>query len=259
MDPKSYSTIAKYYDAAYSAKRDLNDLYLELAQRQGGPVLEIACGTGRILLAVARLGIDIEGIDFSEALLAPLRKKARKLPKEYQQRITLHCEDMRSFSLGKQFALVIIPFRSLQHLYTIEDQISAFVRAREHLRPNGVLAFDVFYPNFTLLDAANGQEIPELEWVDPVNAQRMVRRYFIRHHVNKLYQYFEGESIFRTFEGNDILQEERAPLKMNYYTYPQLLLLFKHCGFEIVEEYGSFGKDPIEMCREMIFVLAHAD
>ena len=98
-------------------------------------------------------------------------------------------------------------------------------------------------------------EALDAEWVDPDNPQRTIRRYFMRHRVNPLHQYFEGEFIFRTHEADQLILEERSPLKMNYYTYPHLLLLFKHCGLEIVEEYGSFDKDPIDICNEMIFVL----
>jgi hypothetical protein len=76
--------------------------------------------------------------------------------------------------------------------------------------------------------------------------------------VDLLRQYFEGEFIYRTFDGDRLTLEERSPLKVGYYTYPHLLLLFRHCGLEVVEQYGDFNRDPIDICKEMIFLLKTA-
>ena len=77
----------------------------------------------------------------------------------------------------------------------------------------------------------------------------------MRHSLDKLHQFFDGEFLFRTYRGEELVREETAPLRMSYYSYPHLQLLFEHCGFEIAAEYGSFEKDPIETCQEMIFVV----
>ncbi len=258
MDAKDYKLIAQHYDGSYTSRPDLNDVsfYLEMAKQNGGPVLEIACGTGRILLEIAKSGIDITGIDYSEDMLSILREKLRNEAEEVQNLVNLHLGDMRKFSLEKQFRLVIIPFRSLQHMYTVEDQLNAFKRAKKHLDPqDGLLAFNVFYPNFNLLDQEMKEEVFDVEWADPLNLKRVIRRYFIRYSVNKLEQYMEGAFIYKSFEGNKLVKEEKTPLKMSYYTYPQFLLLFESSGLEIVHEYGSFDKAPIDICQEMIFIL----
>ena len=65
---------------------------------------------------------------------------------------------------------------------------------------------------------------------------------------------FQGDFIFRTYRGDQLVKEDRSTLNMSYYTYPQVLLLFKATGFKIVEEYGSYDKEPISICKEMIFV-----
>jgi hypothetical protein len=106
-----------------------------------------------------------------------------------------------------------------------------------------------------MLDADMKTEVLDAEWMDPDNPHRTIRRYFVRHRVNRLQQYFEGEFIFRIYQEQRLMAEERAPLTMSYYTYPHMLLLFKYCGLEMVEAYGSFDKEPIDICKEMIFVL----
>src|ERR1700731_3751250 len=117
----SYRVTAKYYDGAYSAKQDLVDLpfYLELAEQAPGPVLEIACGTGRVLLPIARKGIEVHGVDNSLPMLTILKASLSNEPQEVRQRVTLHEGDMRDFRLGRQYPLVIIPFRAMQHMHTI--------------------------------------------------------------------------------------------------------------------------------------------
>ena len=258
MDAVDYELISKYYDVAYKNLPGLIDVpfYVDIAQRHGGPVLEVACGTGRILLEIARLGMTIEGVDYSEDMLSILEGKLHNETEELQQRVTLHRGDMRTFSLKKQFRLVIMPFRSLQHMYTVDDQIQALERMRQHLNPSdGLLVFNVFYPNFTMLEKDMHREILEIEWQDPNNAKRKVKRFFTREKVDKLNQYFEGFFTFKTYENTELIMEEKAPIKMGFFTYPQMQLLFTHCGLEIVEEFGSFMKEPIDVLKEMIFLV----
>src|SRR5271169_221380 len=131
----SYSVTAKYYDGAYSAKQDLVDLpfYLDLAGQTAGPILEVACGTGRVLLPIARKGIEIHGVDNSRPMLMILESSLAREPQEVRQRVKLHEGDMRDFRLGSQYPLVIIPFRPLQHMHTVQDQVSALTSTASHL------------------------------------------------------------------------------------------------------------------------------
>ncbi len=260
MDEQLYAVGAKYYDGAYQNNPNLYDVpfYLDLAQRYGGPVLEIACGTGRVLLEIARKGIEIVGIDFSKEQLTVLNSKLLKELERTRNLVRVFHGDMRTFSLDKKFRLAIIPFRPMQHMYTIEDQISALNAAKAHLLPEGILAFDVFYPDYSALLQPLGKETLELEWSAPEEAGHLVRRYIRRTGVNFLQQYFEGEFVFRTFDGDRLIREERSQFKLGYYTYPQLLLLFRHCGLEVLEQYGGFKREPIDICKEMIFLLRPA-
>ena len=254
----TYNISAKHYDAAYAVKQDLVDLpfYLDLAKRSGGPVLEIACGTGRVLLNIAREGIEIDGVDNSSPMLQVLESRLGQEPRAVRDKVTLHTGDMRHFRLDKKYALVIIPFRPMQHMYTVRDQADALTAAAAHLQENGKLAFDVFYPRFDVIPAGIGEEMLELEW--PVDSQppRIVRRYFRKESFDKIHQNFSATFLFRTYEGDKLALEETEPLKMSYYTYPHLRALFLLAGLEPLEEYGSFARTPLDNTAEqMIFVL----
>jgi SAM-dependent methyltransferase len=253
---ESYNVTAKYYDAAYATKQDLVDLpfYLDLAKASGGPVLEIACGTGRVLLPIARENIDIDGVDNSLPMLRVLKSHIDNEPAEIRRRITLHEGDMRDFRLREKFPLVIIPFRPLQHMYTLQDQLRALATAAFHLQKNGILAFDLFYPKMELISAGVGQEIVDLEW--QANSNSVVRRCFRKDSVDKINQVFSFTFIFRTYKGDKLVREESEPFKLSYYTYPHLKALFRLERLEPVAEYGSFAKTPLDNTAEqMIFLL----
>jgi SAM-dependent methyltransferase len=257
---ESYSVTAKHYDAAYATKQDLVDLpfYLELAKQSAGPVLEIACGTGRVLLPIAREGIQIDGVDNSLPMVRVLKSHIENEPAQIRRRITFHQGDMRHFRLRKKFPLVIIPFRPLQHMYTLQDQLNALTTAAFHLQKKGILAFDVFYPKMERIPAGIGQEILELEW--QADSDSIVRRYFRKDSVDKINQVFSFTFIFRIYQGDKLVHEESEPLKLSYYTYPHLKALFRLARLQSVAEYGSFAKTPLDNTAEqMIFLLKKAD
>ncbi len=260
----SYDVSAKYYDAAYAKlaeKQILVDLafYVDLARKSGGPVLEIGCGTGRVLLGIAREGIEIEGVDNSRPMLAVLRKHLKAESAEVRGRVTLHDGDMRDLRLGREFPLVIIPFRPLQHMYTLEDQVAALKTAAAHLCDGGHLAFDVFYPKFELIPAGIGEEILELEWHVDLDPVKIVRRYFRKESYDKIAQTFSATFLYRTYYDEKLVNEEIEPLKMSYYTYPQMRALLAMSGLEIVEEYGSFKKTPLDNdATDMVLVVRKA-
>ncbi len=125
--------------------------------------------------------------------------------------------------------LALIPFRPLQHMLTLEDQIAVLTNARRHLTTGGILGFDVFFPDFSSFDQLDGVEQPEREWID--DEGRTVRRFFLRHRVDKVNQVIYASFIFRTYRGTDLVAEEISPLNMSYYTYPHLRLLLKLSQF----------------------------
>ena len=257
----TYEVSAKYYDSAYTKlaeKQVLVDLpfYVELARRSGGAVLEIGCGTGRVLLPIAREGIAIEGVDNSRPMLEVLRKHLSGEAAEVRARVKLHPGDMRNFRLARKFPLVIIPFRPLQHMYTMKDQLAALKTAAGHLAKGGTLAFDVFFPKFEVIPSGIAEEILELEWSVGGSPVRTVRRYFRKESYDKIAQTFRATFVFRTYQGERLVSEETEPLKMSYYTYPQMQALFAMAGLEIAEQYGSLRKAPLDNnATDMVFVL----
>jgi ubiquinone/menaquinone biosynthesis C-methylase UbiE len=121
----NHSLIAELYDQVvpYRERPDV-PFCVEEATRSGGPVLELGCGTGRILVPVARAGIEIVGLDNSESMLDVCRKRLDDEEQAVRSLVTLRQGDMRRLRLDRSSPLITMPFRSLQHMLSASEQLS---------------------------------------------------------------------------------------------------------------------------------------
>ena len=152
MPCAEYDRFAEFYDHV-TLYRDRPDVgfFVEMARQVNGPVLEVGCGTGRVLLPCARAGATMVGLDLSPRMLDVARRGLDDEPPDVRDRVTLVEGDMRVFDLGQAFELITLPFRGFQHLMTAEDQRLALHRFRAHLAPGGRLVIDVFNPSIPFL------------------------------------------------------------------------------------------------------------
>lgn len=136
-----------FYDRRYRGRQADVRHYTALAQRHGGPVLELGVGTGRVARRVAALGLDVVGIDGMETMLERARGMLDRQPRALRKRIRLQQGDLRTLDLSKRFPLVIAPFNVFMHLYTRADIEAALGAVKRHLAPGGRFAFDVSNPD----------------------------------------------------------------------------------------------------------------
>ncbi len=146
----TYAIFTQLYDSVHEGVIEDITFYLEEARR-GGLVLEVGCGTGRVLIPVAEAGIPVVGIDISIAMLGICQRKIAELPVEVRGRIRLAEADMRDFSFSERFGLIYLPNQTFLSLLTAEDQIRALSNFRAHLRDGGRLAMDFFDPNIRVI------------------------------------------------------------------------------------------------------------
>jgi SAM-dependent methyltransferase len=147
-----YAIAADLYDyvVPYANRPDVA-FYVDAARQAEGPVLELGCGTGRVLIPTARVGAPIVGLDGSPRMLEICRARLAAETSEVQSRAALVQGDMRRFDLPLRFRLVTIPFRPFQHLLTVEDQLACLRSIRRHLTDDGRLVFDLVNPSIDLL------------------------------------------------------------------------------------------------------------
>jgi SAM-dependent methyltransferase len=145
LSSDSYAGIAEFYTSVplYSERPDIK-FYVEQAAHARGPVLELGCGTGRVLIPVARAGSTVVGVDRSIAMARMCSSLLKLEPMSVRTRAAIVVSDMRSFYFQRRFGLVTLPFGPFQHLLTVEDQLSCLASIYRHLRPRGGLVFDVF-------------------------------------------------------------------------------------------------------------------
>ncbi len=253
MAASSYDAIPDFgllYDSVplYAARQDVG-FYLEEATASRGDVLEVGCGTGRILLPIARAGSSITGIDGSRHMLERCRAKLSAEPAAVQSRVQLVQHDMRDFSLRAKFALIIAPFRVVQHLITIDDQLRFLATVARHLAPQGRLIFDVFNPRFDLLVGADGverEDTPEQR----LPGGRTFRRTYRVARVRWMDQVSEAELVYYV-DGTRYVQA----FEMRWYLAAELRNLLARAGFQVGEFYGDFARGPlVEGCPELLVV-----
>src|SRR3954470_9386576 len=131
-------------------------LYRELAAAQGGEVLELACGSGRVLVPLVRAGNRVMGLDASAAMLALAREKLVAAGSEVAERARLVEDDMRDFRLGHTFDFALVAVKSFAYLQTAADQLEALACIASHLRPGGLLALDLLHPSLEWLAQSPG-------------------------------------------------------------------------------------------------------
>src|SRR5262245_1837708 len=174
---KAGSLFVEAYDAFYDGSRPqiAGDVafYDRIAREGGGPVLELGCGTGRIALPLAKAGLHVTGVDRSEAMLTVARRKLAALPASVQAHVSLVNQDMSELNLGLRFSFVFVPFRSFQHLLTIDLQRKSLNAIRHHLEPTGRLALHLFDPRLDFLIDANTTP-PGLSGTHPETGRRYV-------------------------------------------------------------------------------------
>jgi SAM-dependent methyltransferase len=252
------------YDAvpAYANRNDV-PFYLEEAASAGSPdapatVLELGCGTGRVLLPLARAGHTVTGIDRSHSMLARCEAKLAAEPQVVRDRVALHHADARQFTVaapaGDGFALAIAPFRVLQHLTTTADQLRCLGAVRRHLVPGGRFVFDVFNPHYSLMTrdrSAEVEDTPELRLADGRYLRRTVRITRVRW----VEQISEIELIYHVRSESAVERVVHA-FPMRWYTASELEHLLGRAGFRIESVYGTFDRGSLTDESPEIIVVA---
>ena len=236
-----YRVIAPYYDGDYADLLGGADIafYRRLAETSGGPVLEMGCGTGRVLLPIARAGVAAHGMDASEAMLDQFRATLRAEPDEVRGRVALVQGDIRSLDLGRRFPLVIAAGNVPHSFLERRDQRAWLANARRHLAPGGALCFDVFQFDYPRLSAP-ADWVVDAERTDAASGRRLRR--FSRCDHEPEFQRFRVEMrwVAEDSEGRTV-EEERASLMQRWYTHGELECLLEMEELTITDTWGNFS------------------
>ena len=244
---ETYDAWAEMYDAVYADIRHDVPFYVETARSSGGPVLELGCGTGRVTLPIGASGVAITGIDVSPVMLKLAGE--RVAGSSIDGTISLVQADMRDFDLGQSFRLVIAPFRSLQNLLTVPDQISALAAVKRHLEPGGLLAFDMFVPEPSTL--VQDQDVP-YHLKDVTDPKTGIRRVLYQQSAyDNFAQMVHARIIIEELDGRGLVVHKfYREFSLRYSYRWEIHHLLASCGFEDIRVYGGFDRSELDESSE---------
>jgi len=230
-DDSVYDPIARLYDAwSLSVTEDV-EFYVEEARTAGGPVVELACGTGRITVPIAEAGIRVIGVDGSAGMLEVARERAAAAG--VTDLADLRLGDLREPPVEERVPLVLIPFRSLLHMTTERDRERALRAACELLVPGGRLVFDVFAPSSEDIEATHGR------WIE---------------REPEIFERADWDESARTLTLSVRRGEEASTMVLAWLSPVEWRRLLERAGLELEARYGWFDRRPYAGGEDVVFI-----
>jgi SAM-dependent methyltransferase len=256
-----YRFVADFYDyvVPYRGRPDVA-FFVDAAKESGGRVLEVGCGTGRILIPTARAGVEVVGLDLSSHMLAVCRQRLAHEAEGVRSRVKLVQGDMRTFDLEATFALVTLPFRPFQHLLTVADQLSCLSNIRRHLIEGGRLVLDLFNPSLDLLaNPRLGEEYGDEPEFEAPDGRRIVRRQRTVA-CDRFEQVNQFELIYYVTHADGHTERLVHEFPLRYLFKFEAEHLLSRSGFDVENVYAGYDKSPYGSVYpgELIFVARKA-
>jgi SAM-dependent methyltransferase len=246
-----FDAFARYYDADFGAFEDDVPFYRELARRCGGPILEPMCGSGRLLVPLARAGYRLMGVDISPALLELARSRLASTGLLGQ--VELLEADIRQAALAGPFNLTIIALNSFMHLSTIADQLAALGQIRAALRPEGLLALDLFNPDLRALAGYNNELVFD-KFLPLADGTRVHK--FVTQQADTTAQTIYIQFIYDELDADGHVRRSVLPFTLRWLYRYELEHLLARAGFALEAVYGSYDLDEYSAASELMLALA---
>lgn len=223
-------------------------------------VLELASGTGRVTIPMARAGAKVTGIELRQAMLDTLDEKLAREKADVRKRLDLYVGDMRNFDLGIKFPLIVIPFRAFQHLHGVDEQRACLQCCREHLNKTGRLVINLFDPNLRILGSSvdvNATAVRHIAEKDLGRGERLVVT--AARTACPEEQRFEENWVFEKFDARGQSAWRRAhKLHLRYFFRYEMEHLFELCGLKVEKLEGDFNGGPFRHGGEQIWTVKRA-
>jgi SAM-dependent methyltransferase len=217
------------------------------AHKLGGPLLDLACGTGRMALRLAELGYEVTGVDLTPQMIGWARRKAAKqgLPIEWV------VADARTFDLHKSFAFIYMLENAFQFFLTRADQEAMLARVREHLLPEGCFLFETRNPI-----PRNLQQVRHPEGEHYILSDGGQLLIIEEQHYDPLTQIQHYERHLTLLHPGGEQEEKTLRVALRYVSPQELEALLSSNGFQIRACYGSWQQEPLTATsRSMIYVV----
>ena len=252
---QEFDPIVRFYDLFYGERDDDLPMYRDFALAAGGPLLELGCGTGRVLIPLAADGQRITGLDVSAAMLAAARAKADAA--SLRDRVNLVQGDMRDFGLPTRFALAFIPINTFMHCYDGGEQLACLRSIRRHLQPGGRLVIDVYHPDLQALLESDGRLGSEGAVLDPATGHTIHRLYTRRLDLATQTQHITY--IMDEIDAAGVVRRALFPFRMRFVYRYEMEYLLRLAGYSLETVYGSYDLEPFDSNSEKMIFAARVD
>jgi SAM-dependent methyltransferase len=252
-DAARFNRFAPYYDGDYRDYDNDVEAIVGLAQEYGGPVLELGCGTGRVLLPVMMAGFQVTGVDISDGLLAVAQEKLARSSRP--EGATLVEADLRDFDLSRRdFGFAFCTSNTLMHLTTPSDQLSVLNNAHRHLRQGGLLFLDLFNPDMSRLLEVNGLVELADEWDDTGTGAHVLKWSVCT--IDLAEQLRDTLFIYEEVWPDGRSKRTLCPFVLRYLWRSEAELMLRLAGFQVIAVWGEFDGSPYNSNSEQLIFLA---
>jgi SAM-dependent methyltransferase len=226
-----YDTLARFYDLEHAELTADLVFYLHYARMAGGPVLEVGCGTGRVLLHLAEAGIPVTGVDSSPAMLSLARAKLG-------DRVRLLEGDMRSVELAERYALIIISINTFMHLLTTTDQLDALLNLARHLAPDGRLIIDLPSGDELTHQDPDARLTLERTFLDPKTKHQIMK--LVASRIDWATQTQEVTYVYDELLEDGTVRRTVVPMPLRHVFRYELDLLLRKSGYRLKALFGDY-------------------
>jgi len=248
-----YTTVARFYDAETGDKTDDLAMYSQLAEQYDGDILDIGCGTGRVLIHLAQEGYTVHGIDNDRAMLDRLDRKLEMMP-HLQDKITYYDGDVLTYDLDRKFGLILLTYNALMHFQDQETQLQLLEQLHGWLADDGLLVIDL--PNAGDVFASQDSDslLMERTFLEPESGHMVMLQSVS--YLDRVTQVLHVDWIYDEIDGDGTVKRMIAPHRLRYYFESEIRLLLRVTGFDVEAIYGSTDEDPYEDGCERMIVFA---
>lgn len=247
-----YAEIVELYDLEHNDYQDDIELLVALAELGEGPILELGCGTGRVMLPLAEAGHTVVGVDSSEPMLAVARERLKGLP------TSVVAGDMAAIEAipGGPFGMIIASLNSLMHLTEPEQQQMAITSAYRSLAASGRLVIDILNPSISQLNHLLNTTHLEGSWQreDGSTIDKWGHR-----RAGEEPQIIDTLLWYDSVDSSGVVRRVRTRFDLRYVHQSELALMLQIAGFAHVDWYGSYELDPWFADADRIVAVAHKD
>lgn len=248
-----YDIIAPFYDIEHARFNEDLDMYRNFAELSGGTILELASGSGRVLLPLARAGYTITGVDSSANMLEIARQQVQA--EGLFPRVTLVQQDIAHLQLGRKFRMAFIALGSFAHLVTRTQQQETLAAIRLHMSKGGTFIIDISNADAHYLEDLGGHVLHQGTWkrddgsflthfISPAAATDQ--------HMLELTHFYEQHTqagpVLRTVVTTHLYLFERGEME----------LLLEQAGFTIIDIFGDHDLGPFQLDSPRMICIAEA-